>query len=127
MTAVNPFYELLLKWLTSVEKMVRIGREMLTCVQEWVNRECVDLPSKLSFVLAIPKCPFFRRELVMGAMRFQFGMRISIPYLPRPLELSADTLDVRLLYFMLSRQACESPLLWVFLVNLSAYEERFLA
>ncbi|KIH46856.1 protein, SNF2 family, partial [Ancylostoma duodenale] len=73
MTAVHPFYELLLKWLTFIEKMIRIGREMTTFVQEWVNRE---------------------RELVMGAMRFQFGMKISIPYLPRPLPLSADTLDI---------------------------------
>ncbi|VDK57952.1 unnamed protein product [Cylicostephanus goldi] len=30
----------------------------------------------------------------MGATRFQFGMNISIPYLPRPLLLSKYTLDI---------------------------------
>ncbi|KHJ88856.1 hypothetical protein OESDEN_11339 [Oesophagostomum dentatum] len=39
MTVVHPFYELLLKWLTLMEKMLRIGREITTYVQEWVNRE----------------------------------------------------------------------------------------
>ncbi|KAK6749536.1 hypothetical protein RB195_001882 [Necator americanus] len=57
----------------TIDKMLRVGKEMMTCVQEWVNRE---------------------REIVMGTMRFQLGMKAPVPYLPRSLPFTVDTLDI---------------------------------
>ncbi|XGW30737.1 hypothetical protein V3C99_009586 [Haemonchus contortus] len=75
---VLPLHMQLLEWLNLGEKMVSAGRELMTAVQEWVNRE---------------------REIISSCSRFEFGMKVSLPFSPRPVILSRDNLDVAITAF----------------------------
>lgn len=69
---MHQFYEKLLEWFEFTEKLTRLARELTTVVQEWINRE---------------------REIACGAMRFQLGMSVILPYSMRPVMLTAQILD----------------------------------
>ncbi|VDO27383.1 unnamed protein product [Haemonchus placei] len=79
--AVRTFHMHLLEWLELGEKMVSAGRELMTAVQEWVNRE---------------------REIISSCSRFEFGMKVSFPFASRPVVLSRDNLDASFHHFALN-------------------------
>ncbi|KJH51024.1 protein, SNF2 family [Dictyocaulus viviparus] len=54
---VRPLYTNMLNWLNTVEKLILVGRELTTVIQEWVNRE---------------------REIVVAATRLNFGMEVQL-------------------------------------------------
>ncbi|KAK5967039.1 hypothetical protein GCK32_008551, partial [Trichostrongylus colubriformis] len=83
--SVQPFYEQLLEWFEIGEKLVRLGRELMTAVQEWINRE---------------------REIISSCMRFEIGMKVSLPFSSRPVLLSDDNLDVVISAFVEAEKKC---------------------
>ncbi|KAK6026607.1 hypothetical protein OSTOST_07409, partial [Ostertagia ostertagi] len=69
--AIQPFYEQLLEWFEIAEKLVRLGREVVTVVQEWMNRE---------------------REIISSCMRFEIGMKVCFPFTSRTVVLNQNNI-----------------------------------
>ncbi|WKY03622.1 hypothetical protein Q1695_004962 [Nippostrongylus brasiliensis] len=85
-SSVKELYDGLLEWFDLTTKLVRTGRELTTVTEELLNRE---------------------RELVSGAVRFQRGMSITIPYSASPVILNDETISVALRAFSAAeKEAC---------------------